>query len=166
MAGSQLQLSVALVTRNRPESLARTIASLRAQSVQPWEVVISDDSDERFAPDVQRIAEKWACRYVSGPQRGLYANRNHAALACHGTHVRTMDDDHEFPPGHIACCIAAIVADPDSVWVIGEFLADQEIEGGAVPFPGQLHPRGYSVAPPDPQCCWAIAERYSQKVGK
>jgi hypothetical protein len=33
-----VRLSVALVTRNRPESLDRCLASVRAQGVKPWEV--------------------------------------------------------------------------------------------------------------------------------
>ena len=49
----EARLSVALVTRNRAASLERTLQSLRSQSVEPWEVVVSDDSDEektdRFA---------------------------------------------------------------------------------------------------------------------
>ncbi|MFM6022178.1 MAG: glycosyltransferase family 2 protein, partial [Dolichospermum sp.] len=42
---SNILLSIALVTRNRPESLERCLKSLRSQNVQPFEVVISDDSD-------------------------------------------------------------------------------------------------------------------------
>ncbi|MBY0461083.1 MAG: glycosyltransferase [Gemmataceae bacterium] len=149
-------LSVALVTRNRPDSLRRTLASLRAQSARPDEVVISDDSDDAQSPATAGLAAEFGCRYVRGPRRGLYANRNRAASACLGTHVRTMDDDHEFPPGHLARCREAVAADPGAVWVIGEFYpADRQT--GPPPCPGQLTPRGYSATPPDPDRCWAIS---------
>ncbi len=105
-------LSVALVTRNRPASLARTLAPLRKQSVQPQEVVIADDSDDEWAPQVRAIARAYGCRYAVGPKRGLCPNRNAPALACRATHIRTIDDDHEFPAGHIEACIAAIIRDP------------------------------------------------------
>src|SRR5256884_5562045 len=107
------RISVALVTRNRPESLERTLRSLRAQDVQPFEVVLSDDSDVEQARRCRELAARYKCRYVSGPQRGLYANRNFSALVCRGTHVRTMDDDHEFPDGHIRACIRAVESRPD-----------------------------------------------------
>lgn len=92
-----IRISVALVTRNRPESLRRCLTSLRAQDVQPWEVVISDDSDDHES--ALALAKEFGVRHVLGPKRGLYGNRNSSALACEGTHIRTMDDDHTFPPG-------------------------------------------------------------------
>src|SRR5829696_6359592 len=97
-------VSIALVTRNRPDSLERTLQSLRAQSTQPHEVVVSDDSDERHAVETRRVVEAHEATYLTGPRRGLYANRNAVASACSGTHVRTMDDDHEFPEGHFTAC--------------------------------------------------------------
>ena len=44
-----IRLSVALLTRNRPESLRRCLASLRAQDCQPSEIIVSDDSDDPSA---------------------------------------------------------------------------------------------------------------------
>jgi glycosyltransferase involved in cell wall biosynthesis len=152
------RISVALVTRNRPESLERTLRSLRAQDVQPFEVVLSDDSDAEQAPRSREIATRYECRYVTGPRRGLYANRNHSALACRGTHVRTMDDDHEFPDGHMQACMRAVERRPEAVWIIGECLPGHE--GTAEPWrcPPQLHPRGYSVEPLPGERMWAVAD--------
>src|SRR6516165_5790031 len=113
-------LSVALVTRNRPGSLERAIASLRAQDEQPFEVVISDDSDDEFVSEIEAIAQKFGCRYVRGLRRGLYANRNFAALNCAGTHIRTMDDGHILPNGHLEQCLAAVREDPAAIWTTGE----------------------------------------------
>lgn len=156
---TDVRLSVALVTRNRPDSLARTLRSLRAQGAQPAEVIISDDSDDLAAREVVDLAAEFDCRYVRGPGRGLYANRNSAALACTGTHIRTMDDDHEFPAGHLEACLSAIAEDPDSVWIIGEAYPDQPLSSQLpVVCPGQLHPRGFSITPPDPQNTWALAD--------
>ena len=157
MTTQDVRLSVGLVTRNRPESLERTLASLRAQNVQPFEVIVSDDSDEPHAAEVRRIAEKFGCSYVQGPRRGLYANRNAILDAASGTHIRTMDDDHEFPEGHVAACTEAISTDADSVWIIGEF-TPAEIRDPPPECPPQLHPRGFSVTPPDPDDCWGIAD--------
>ena len=163
----ETRLSVALVTRNRPSSLERTLRSLRSQDIQPWEIVVSDDSDPGQNADVRRIAADYRCEYVPGPHRGLYANRNHAVAFCRGTHIRTMDDDHEFPSHHFAECLAAVSRDPEAIWIIGEFLPDQMERANGPECPGQLHPRGFSVAPTNPDDCWAIADGatiYPQKV--
>src|SRR5262249_44300614 len=133
-------LSVALVTRNRPDSLRRTLTSLRGQGTQPFEVVISDDSDDGRAVETEALAREFGNRYVRGPRGGLYSNGNHAAAACTGTHIRTMDDDHEFPAGHVGQCLDAVARDPTSVWVIGEYFPGQ-VPNGPPPCPGQLTPR-------------------------
>lgn len=151
-------LSIALVTRNRPLSLQRTLESLRDQSVQPDEIVISDDSDQMHSVVVRILAEQYGCRYVWGPHRGLYANRNNAAVMCAGNNVRTVDDDHTFPPGHVAICLAAIEASPETVWVIGECQPGTEAAGGQWICPGQLHPRGYATPPRPGKAMWAIAD--------
>lgn len=151
-------MSVALVTRNRPDSLERTLRSLRAQNTQPYEVVVSDDSDQQQAAVVQELTRRFDCRYVRGPKRGLYANRNHAALACEGTHIRTMDDDHTFPVGHIAACRTAIETASEAVWIIGECLPGQEGSGQQWVCPPQLHPRGFSTTPAPQHVMWAIAD--------
>jgi glycosyltransferase involved in cell wall biosynthesis len=151
------RISVALVTRNRPDSLARTLRSLRHQEAQPFEVVVSDDSDPEPAGETARVAAEFGCGYQRGPRRGLYANRNAAARACAGTYVRTMDDDHEFPPGHWQACDAAVARDAEAVWIIGELGPSRTLEQ-TWDSPGELHPRGFSTTPRDPNRTWAIAD--------
>jgi glycosyltransferase involved in cell wall biosynthesis len=150
-------MSVALVTRNRPESLERTLSSLRDQDVQPFEVVVSDDSDPVSTGAIRELAERFDCSYIDGPRRGLYANRNRAALACAGSHVRTMDDDHEFPEGHVRTCLEAVTGDPAAIWIMGERLPGQS-EADGLRCPPQLHPRGFSVTPRGSGPLWAISD--------
>ena len=152
-----IDLSVALVTRNRPQSLERTLRSLRGQKRQPAEVIVSDDSDAGEAEEVAKIVSRYDAQYLRGPRRGLYANRNYVALACRATHIRTMDDDHEFPPGHFEKCFEAMRNDPASIWIIGEHLPPEQ-HAAPAECPGQLHPRGFSVLPEDSDSCWAIAD--------
>lgn len=151
-------LSIAIVTRNRPDSLERALHSLRAQNVQPYEVVVSDDSGEDYVEETKRIALKYYCRYIEGPHRGLYANRNYVALNCEGTHIRTMDDDHELPECHNAMCLDAVTSDPEAIWVIGEHYSTSLSLSIPPPSPGQLHPRGFSAPPVDDARSWAIAD--------
>jgi glycosyltransferase involved in cell wall biosynthesis len=157
-AGESIRLSVALVTRNRPGLLRQCLESLRAQNVQPGEVVVSDDSEVAFVEQTREVAVELGCRYVEGPRRGLYANRNFAALQCAGTHVRTMDHDHTFPPGHFAQCLAAVREDPQAIWTTGE---TTYIDGGIyykAERAAQLHPSGVACPVSDPDDNWAIAD--------
>jgi len=154
-----IRLSVALLTRDKPDSLARCLASLRAQEAQPYEVVVSDDSSgEGTASDTRDVVSRFGCRYVAGPKRGLYANRNSAALQCTGTHIRTMDDDHTFPAGHFAQCLAAVKSDPAAIWTTGETcIMDGKLFGG-MDMATQLHPSGVGGPVDNPDHNWAIAD--------
>jgi glycosyltransferase involved in cell wall biosynthesis len=120
MLSCDISLSVALVTCNRPDSLERALASLRSQSVQPFEVIVSDDSVAEHAEPNREVAMKHHCIYRVGPRRGLYANRNFAARQCRGSHIRTMDDDHVLPRDHFSQCLEAMKSDPEAIWTTGE----------------------------------------------
>ncbi|WP_204103348.1 MULTISPECIES: glycosyltransferase family 2 protein [Spirulina sp. CCY15215] len=158
MKPSEIRLSIALLTRNRPDSLNRCLQSLRSQNRQPFEVVISDDSDPQWTNAIKEVADRWDCRYIKGSQRGLYANRNHAALACHGTHIRTMDDDHILPPGHLQQCLDAIAIDPQAIWTTGElgFIDGKFYKKVAVA--NQLSASGTGIGITNPDNNWGIAD--------
>lgn len=142
------KLSIALVTRNRPDSLYRTLKSLYLQESKPYEVIISDDSNQqKYILRNQQIVKEFGGKYFQGPQKGLYANRNFVAQKCTGTHFRTMDDDHEFPKFHLTKCIEAIESEPEIIWTIGEYFAHEKIRHIPCRIPGQLHPRGFSKSP-------------------
>jgi glycosyltransferase involved in cell wall biosynthesis len=143
---------------NRPASLDLTLASLKAQSCQPFEIVIADDSDQKHARSVMELAEKWGCRYLEGPRRGLYANRNHSLLSCAGSHVRTMDDDHRLPTGHLEACLKAVESDPNSIWTVGESGFIDGIYIGTLPTASQLHASGLGTAVTNLDDNWAIAD--------
>lgn len=157
---SEILLSVAVVTRNRPDSLERTLKSLSLQNPQPYEVIVSDDSNSDEAIELNKeVARKFRYKYISGLKEGLYTNRNFVAQLCTGTHIRTMDDDHEFPDEHLKICLEAIKREPEIIWTIGEYNPwDKE---RSVPVkertPGQLNPRGFAYIPKDMNTYYGIA---------
>lgn len=156
-----IRISVALVTRNRPESLERALKSWRAQSVQPWEIVVSDDSDPEQAKATEQVVLRYGCRYLKGPQRGLYANRNHVAPACQGTHILSADDDHEHPKDFLEQLLAAAERESETVWCLGEVYSWDEFNSGNPWFgPGQINPHGVLEAvSDDPSApCWALSD--------
>jgi glycosyltransferase involved in cell wall biosynthesis len=155
---SNIRLSVALVTCNRADSLERCLSSLRAQSVQPFEVCVSDDSLADEAERTREVATRYGCTYSVGPRRGLYANRNSAAVRCKGSHIRTMDDDHTFPRDHFAQCLQSLKADPAAIWTTGEigYLRDEFV--GVARTANQLDPSGVGEAVQDRDDNWGIAD--------
>lgn len=152
----EIRLSVALVTRNRPHSLERCLQSWRAQSVAPGEIVISDDSEESHADAVRKLAADFGCRYVAGPRRGLYANRNHASLACRGTHILSEDDDHTHPHDYVERLLELIATAPDRIWILPE--RHPGVENERLTCPTELHRSGHGCTPSDPTNCAAIAD--------
>jgi glycosyltransferase involved in cell wall biosynthesis len=158
MQTSGIQLSVGLVTCNRPESLERGLASLRSQSVQPFEVIVSDDSGKDHVPRIRELAAGYGGIYCAGPRRGLYANRNFSAQQCQGSHIRTMDDDHILPPDHLARCLASVKDDPGAIWTTGELGYLNGIPVGLAETANQLGPAGVGEAIEDRDNNWGIAD--------
>ena len=152
------KLSIALVTRNRPDLLSACLESLHQQPHIWYEIVISDDSSsEEFIFQNKILADKFEAKYLEGPRKGLYVNRNFVAKNCKGTHIRTMDDDHTFPKDHLRICLDKITEDPDSVWIIGEYNPTEVILSTPHPVPAEIHPRGFSITPKDTQNSRAIS---------
>ena len=149
------RLSIALVTRNRPAYLERCLRSWRSQAVQPFEIVVSDDSDADVAPESERLAREFDCVYIAGPKRGLYANRNHAFCHCRGSHVMSADDDHTHPPDFVASIIACIQQDPQAVWTVGERPGGRP--EAPIGIPSELRRNGTIGPPEDPAHSAAIA---------
>ena len=150
------RISVALVTRNRPGSLRRCLESWSAQQPAPFEIVVSDDSDDVHFETCRRIAEGHGCRHIRGPRRGLYANRNNASLACTGTHVLSADDDHTHPPGFVETLLALAERDPHRIWILTE--RHPSNPHSPLTCPPELHRSGNGIHPADPDDCAAISD--------
>ena len=141
-----IQLSIALVTRDRPEWLQQCLQSWRAQRVQPFEIVVSDDSCDALQTETRQIAEHFGARWIAGPHRGLYANRNRAFRTARGTHIMSADDDHTHPDGFVATVVGAIESDPEAIWTVSERSPDRPTDP-LLP-PGELRSNG-TIGPPE-----------------
>lgn len=153
----EIKVSIALVTRNRPEILNRCLESLRSQSLQPFEVIVSDDSDPEIAPETEKVAKQWNCQYITGPRRGLQANLNNAVSPCQGTHIRIVNDDHVFPEKHFEILQAVVEADPGSVWILSEYDEMPEAASSILHLPGEIQPRGFHKPITNFDDCFAIS---------
>jgi glycosyltransferase involved in cell wall biosynthesis len=87
-----LSVSVCICTRNRPAELRRALDSIAASSLQPSQVIVSDDGDEA-ATTALVAAHPLTIAYTQGPHSGLGANRNHAVSVASGDYLLFLDDD-------------------------------------------------------------------------
>jgi glycosyltransferase involved in cell wall biosynthesis len=111
-------ISVVIPTRNRPASLARTLAALRAQTRPPQELIVVDASDAPPDPDVLRASVPCpvVCLHTAA---GVCAQRNLGIQRARGSHVLLCDDDIEPPAEYLHQLVAHLDAHPAAGAVTG-----------------------------------------------
>lgn len=91
-----MSIGVCITTRDRPDLLAHCLEHIARSTVQPAHVVVSDDS---FNPELMQATAAVTARFpfvslVTGPRKGVCANRNHAYDHLRPTdYVAFLDDD-------------------------------------------------------------------------
>ena len=88
-------VSVIIPTYNRRDVLARTLDSLRQQSLPPqsFEVVVVDDGSTDGTGGIADQTFPFTFRYVRQPNQGASAARNHGAETSRGDILVFLDDD-------------------------------------------------------------------------
>jgi GT2 family glycosyltransferase len=113
------EISVVIPTRDRHDSLRRTIAALAGQRTdRAFEVVVVDDGSTPpvTAADLAGVAD---ARVVRGPGRRAAAARNAGIGAARGAVVLFTDDDTEPAPGWLEAAATFLAAHPGHVGVEG-----------------------------------------------
>ncbi len=116
-------VTVAICTRNRPESLARCLASLRAldpapaQLAESFQVLVVDNAppDDR----TRLVAESASVGYAMEPRPGLNFGRNRALRDATGAILAFIDDDVVVDRGWLAGLHEAWSENPDAVGFTG-----------------------------------------------
>jgi GT2 family glycosyltransferase len=143
-----LQVSICICTRNRPIDLKNALNSLEKSTYPIFEVIVSDDSTNNDTEIL--VKENYPLvTYLSGPRRGLGANRNNALKAIKGSHVLFIDDDVilgetflEIALGNIETHIRKCGDDINQVIVTGP-----QLDHGKLMFPHDQDFLGYQVIP-------------------
>src|SRR5262245_1885203 len=150
MNPASVDLTVAISTVGRPESLERCVAAVLAGARQPDEIVVVDQGpDDAGFRAVARAEPGSPIRYVRQEARGLSASRNAALEAATGDIVALTDDDC-VPDAHWLPAIAdAFAREPHPQAVTGRVLPlGPDAEGYAVSSRELGEPadfRGYST---------------------
>ncbi len=108
--------TVTICTRNRADSLARTLASVAeaAQHVSdPWEMVVVDNGSSDHTPEViDRFTDRLPLRRVVQDIPGLSNARNAGVAAARGQFIIWTDDDVLVDAQWLASYLAAFAANP------------------------------------------------------
>ncbi len=106
--GRQMNVTVCITTRNRPDDLAECLKSIAASSVRVAETIVSDDSTDARTREL--VAVQFPdVKYVEGPRLGLGPNRNSAIAAASGEWILFLDDDARLGEEFLAT-LAPVVA--------------------------------------------------------
>jgi len=116
----QALISVAIATRDRPQALARCLESLRANRVQPAEVVVADQSS---GPETRSVVAAAGARWVEGGGNGLAGGQNAAFRHATMPLIAVLDDDCVADFGWIEQLERAFAADPELALLGGRVLA-------------------------------------------
>jgi GT2 family glycosyltransferase len=100
-------LSLVTGTRNREFDFRRLVNSIAAHTRVPWELIVSDASDEPIetVPNVQIIPER--------PRLGCTRGYNVAFRQASGKYVLWLNDDCEVMPGYATAAIAFMESHPE-----------------------------------------------------
>ena len=132
-----MTVSVAIATYNRAAMVQQAVAAALAQSLAPFEVVVSDDaSTDQTAEKLehwlanQEAAARDSVRVLRHPvnSKGV-VNWNQAIEATSGEYIAWCSDDDRFLPGHLAESVAYLEANPDVGLVHSGFV--DALEDGA-----------------------------------
>jgi GT2 family glycosyltransferase len=124
---SPISVSIVIPTRQRPDYLAVTLASLVPQATRAGAevIVVSDGVDLT----TEAVAERHGVRFVSlTAPRGLNAARNAAVSAAGGELIAFVDDDVLVPEGWLAALLQGAGSAPDRDVFGGPIRA--RLEGG------------------------------------
>ncbi|MFF7964711.1 glycosyltransferase family 2 protein [Streptomyces sp. NPDC007903] len=104
-------VTVTVIVYNDAARLPRAVASLRAQTHENIEIVISDDHSTDDTPEVARrlAAEDSRVRYLRLPENsgGCSAPRNRAIDIARAPYLMFLDSDDELPPRAVELLLAA-----------------------------------------------------------
>ncbi|HXC02386.1 MAG TPA: glycosyltransferase [Opitutaceae bacterium] len=131
MSAPSPRLSVVICTHNpRKDFLARTLASLRAQTLPftEWELIVIDNaSHEPLAPDAAGTGHP-AAKVVLESEVGLTAARLRGISEARANLLVFVDDDNLLAPDYLACVRELSGAWPQlGVWGCGSYTPEWEV---------------------------------------
>jgi hypothetical protein len=126
---SERLVSVITATRNRAESLTRSIDSVLAQAHTRFELVVVDDGSDDATPDVLDRCTDPRVRWFRIDHAGVCAARNHGLDHATGSVIAYLDDDNTMDPLWLMAVANAFDRHPDICVLYGARLIDDRLAG-------------------------------------
>ena len=127
---NQPLVSVPVITYNSSKFVLETLESIKAQTYQNIELIISDDcSADNTVELCQQWVEKNKTRFVrtqiitSETNTGVSANLNRAEAACQGEWIKGIAGDDLLMPNCIADCVQYVQQHPNIIYLFGRIEA-------------------------------------------
>ncbi|RYG38207.1 MAG: glycosyltransferase [Burkholderiales bacterium] len=127
-------VSVAVPTRNRPDTLRLALQSIRALEGPDlkFEILVGDNGD---MPETKAVTEEFGGVYVRASD-GCGPGRNAGMRIATGDYIAFLDDDDVFLPANIRPHLAILEARPELDAVIGQLIkTDPNLENHSAPAP-------------------------------
>lgn len=104
-----MKYSIIIPVYNRPDEVEELLASLEAQTVRDFEVIVVEDGSSVPCEEVcKRHAEKLTLYYYNKPNSGPGQSRNYGAERSHGDYLIVLDSDVVLPEGYLKAVDNAI----------------------------------------------------------
>jgi glycosyltransferase involved in cell wall biosynthesis len=104
-------VSVIVPTFNRPELLQRALASIHAQTISSYEVIVVDDAGSVSAKEVCDKDNSGKVSYIRHAEnKGLAASRNTGIRSAKGKYIAYLDDDDVYLPAHLELALKTLEA--------------------------------------------------------
>ena len=107
-------VSIIIPTHNRPDLLPEALASVAAQTMADWQVIIVDDGSTPAVNEQEiqaQFGSKFQVLHHAVPQGG-HAAKNTGVNAATGKYLAFLDDDDLFAPTYLTSAIEVLEANP------------------------------------------------------
>ncbi len=129
-------ISIVMPLYNKAGQVLRTIASVRAQTLSDWELVVVDDGSTDGGPALVRDLPDARIRVVSQANAGVSAARNRGIALARADLVAFLDADDLWFPGFLAAIVALKADFPQGGWFATGYEI-RPVQGAA--FASRLH---------------------------
>ncbi|WP_227869906.1 glycosyltransferase family 2 protein [Streptomyces otsuchiensis] len=131
------RVSVVIPNYNYARTLELCLTSVAAQTLQPYEVIVSDDASTDASVEVAR---RFGCRVLRAERNeGVSAARNRGAAAATGDVLFFLDSDQALSPASLENAVQMLAEDPRLGCVHGIIAAEPLVDDGPVEWYRTLH---------------------------
>lgn len=109
-------ISIVMPLYNKADQVLATIASVQAQTVTDWELVVVDDGSTDNGPALLCALEDPRIRIHHQPNAGVSAARNRGIELAHADLIAFLDADDEWQPEFLASVLTLAADFPEAGW--------------------------------------------------